>query len=118
MHSITIPIHSFVDVITNSSSEVFVTANEKTVEVVKEIINVYLKDAGYAETADQLFDIELVYDGYDENDKRVEKVGESEYSPSRIRVTPIASVDNPKLIELAKLMNKLNGAFIGAEFCT
>lgn len=117
MHLI-IPVHSVIDVITNSSSEVFVTANTKTIEIVKEIINTYLKDACYAETADQLFDIELVHKGYNDNDEEIDVVGQSPYSPSRIRVTPISSVDNPKLIELAELMNKLNDAFHGSEFVT
>ncbi|MFA6089869.1 MAG: hypothetical protein WC755_08480 [Candidatus Woesearchaeota archaeon] len=33
-----IPTHSFVDVITNSSTELFVTSTDKTVEAVKEIL--------------------------------------------------------------------------------
>lgn len=118
MASIIIPVHSVIDVITNSSSEVFVTAHKKTIEIVKEIINVYLKDACYAETADELFDIELVYKAYNDDDQKVEMVGESEYAPSKIRVTPKAVVDNPKLIELAKVMNKINDAFYGSEYMT
>ena len=117
MKSITIPVHSFVDVITNSSSEVFVTANKKTIEVVTEIINAYLKDACYAETADQLFDIELVHKGFDSgSDNEIDVVGASDYAPSKIRITPISSVDNPKLIALAKIMEKLNSAFVCQEF--
>lgn len=60
MQSILIPIHSFVDLITNSSSEVFVEATEKTVETVKDIINEVLKLQNSSKTADDLFSFTLV----------------------------------------------------------
>jgi hypothetical protein len=57
MKSLFIPIHSFVDVITNSSSEIFISADEGTVKAVKELINNLLKGVGSTQTADDLFDI-------------------------------------------------------------
>lgn len=74
MQSILIPIHSFVDLITNSSSEVFVQATEKTVETVKDIINEVLKLQNSSKTADDLFSFTLVMndDGYNEETKKWE----------------------------------------------
>ena len=57
MKSLIIPVHSFVDVITNSSSEIFTSANEGTVKAVKELINNLLIGVGSNKTADDLFDI-------------------------------------------------------------
>ena len=54
-----IPVHSFVDLITNSSTEIYIQATTKTVESVKEIINNLLKVNGSGYTADDLFEISL-----------------------------------------------------------
>lgn len=60
MNSIPIPIHSFVDLITNSSSETFVCADKKTVQAVKELVNTFLRMGGLTQKADDLFTFELV----------------------------------------------------------
>ena len=57
-----IPIHSFVDLITNSSSEIFVSADENTVKAVKKLIDNILKASGSDKTADDLFEISLGYE--------------------------------------------------------
>jgi len=62
MH-INIPIHSVVALITNSSSEIFVSADESTVKAIKKITNDILKAGGSTQTADDLFTFEL--DGTD-----------------------------------------------------
>ncbi len=54
-----IPVHSFVDLITNSSTEIYIQATTKTVESVKEIINNLLKVNSSGYTADDLFEISL-----------------------------------------------------------
>lgn len=46
MTTFTICIHSFIDLITNSSSESFVAANDRTLEAVRKIINATLKAGG------------------------------------------------------------------------
>ena len=58
--TITIPIHSFVDLITNSSSEIFVSADANTVKAVKKLIDNILKASGSDKTADDLFEISLL----------------------------------------------------------
>ena len=60
--TITIPIHSFVDLITNSSSEIFVSADANTVKAVKKLIDNILKASGSDKTADDLFEIGLGYE--------------------------------------------------------
>ncbi len=57
MKTLFIPIHSFVDVITNSSSEIFVSADDSTAKAVKELINHLLKGVGSPKTSDDLFDV-------------------------------------------------------------
>ena len=60
--TITIPIHSFVDLITNSSSEIFVAADENTIKAVRKLIDNILKASGSDKTSDDLFDIGLGYE--------------------------------------------------------
>lgn len=56
-----IPVHSFVDLITNSSSEIFVSAGDSTVASAKEIVNKILAAGGSLATCDDLFNISLLY---------------------------------------------------------
>jgi len=115
--TLTISVHSFVDLITNSSSEVYVTANKKTVKVVKSIIELFLKNAGIERDVGELFTIELVYTGYDgETDEEADMIGESDYAPSRIRITQKTD-SGEDLKKLSDVLNKLNGAFEGKDFC-
>jgi len=64
--SIDIPVHSVVDLITNSSSEIFVMATDKTVTTIRNLVDALLKLAGSTQSADELFTFELMY--YDFND--------------------------------------------------
>ena len=67
--SLIIPIHSFVDVITNSSSEIFVSADQNTVKAIKKLVDNIISASAWGNdqanadiaTADDLFDFELVY---------------------------------------------------------
>lgn len=54
-----IPVHSFVDLITNSSSEVYVMAGKGTIQSIKDIVNKLLAIGGSQQTADDLFTFEL-----------------------------------------------------------
>lgn len=59
MNSVSFHIHSVVDLITNSSSEIFTFVNTGYIKSVKELINELLKQGGSTKTADDLFDIEV-----------------------------------------------------------
>ena len=55
----TLKIHSFVDLITNSSTEIYIGANERTITTIKELINNILKIGGSTLTSDDLFELSL-----------------------------------------------------------
>lgn len=50
-----IPIHSFIDVITNSSTSVYVGCHSNTVKFAKDLVNDLLKAAGSEKNADDVF---------------------------------------------------------------
>lgn len=62
MKSLFIPIHSFVDVITNSSTEVYISVADKTIETVRALVDNLLKFAGSTKTSVELFDVAVVYE--------------------------------------------------------
>ena len=59
MKKLVIPIHSFVDVITNSSTTIYVGCHSNTIEYAKDLINNLLKIAGSDKKADDLFEFEI-----------------------------------------------------------
>lgn len=60
MTTFTLHVHSFVDLITNSSSELFAAANDRTLETVRAIINATLKAGGSTKCCDDLVLLKLV----------------------------------------------------------
>jgi len=95
MKTLIIPIHSFIDLITNSSSEVFVTADKTTIAAIKNVIDALLLIGGGKETCDDLFEVVL------ENTDG----GYGYYNIIRV----IAK--DPNCCNAATLINKLNEAF-------
>ena len=57
-----IPVHSFVDLITNSSSEVYVEATQSTINGIKKLVDHLLKIGGSPLTTDELFTFDVVFD--------------------------------------------------------
>lgn len=55
-----IPVHSIVDVITNSSSVIYTEASYNAIELAKKIINSVLALGGSNKTADDLFNFKIV----------------------------------------------------------
>lgn len=127
MTTLTIPIHSFVDLITNSSSEVFVCATEKTISTIHEAINHILKASNQPQLrSEQLFDIKLavrVDDQYNSETKKYytetylegsdEFKNNLEYNAVTISVIPKS--DNADIIAAANVLNKLKDTFEGEE---
>jgi hypothetical protein len=60
MKAIKVNVHSIIDVITNSSTEIFSGAKSQATEVAKELINKILSEGGSDKTADDLFTFETV----------------------------------------------------------
>jgi hypothetical protein len=70
MKQIRISIHSFVALITNSSSEIFSSAGEATVQAAKEIVNNILAAGGSLAKCDDLFNVKLSYNFRHEGEVR------------------------------------------------
>lgn len=115
--SIILSVHSFVDLITNSSSETYLTASDKTLGAIKDIIKLFLENANIATPVDELFDVKLVYTGYNDETGREEDMDgpdPDEFRPSRIKVSVKPGVTD--FGELVKVLNALNSAFSAETF--
>ena len=86
---VSIPVHSVIDLITNSSTEIFVYS-EKSLEPCKELINEILSLQGIDKKCDDLFDIKVVFDergldDYIENEKYEAKYNKKEFDEEKIK---------------------------------
>ena len=59
-----INLHSIVDVITNSSTEIFINCHSNTVGKITEFFNKMLKMAGATKSFEDLYDVEIREQGY------------------------------------------------------
>lgn len=87
-----INIQSITDIVTNSSTEVFIRIKETAINTVKEPINNLLKISGSTLQADDLFTIEILYD-----------------DSSDLMVTP--KQDTTECIEAAVILSSLRSLF-------
>jgi len=120
-NSYIIRVHSFVDLITNSSTELFVSANNKSAETVQDIINGILALGGSTVKAEDLFTFEIVVEDPDsyptkfypvKSDKGKEIIDECDGgngATQHIRLTPL--VDSPEAKKIAKVMSNLTELF-------
>lgn len=97
-----ITVHSFVDLITNSSSEVFLCADANAAEGIRKIIDAVLKAANSTCRCDDMFNIEVLFAVRSDNgwSRDVEFVPEAEFNSicekweaCRRNKTPGVSVD-------------------------
>jgi len=65
MKEIRIPIHSTIDVITNSSTEIFVSAASNSVEGIRDILQEIITLGGGDKKVEEIFDITLQYEEKD-----------------------------------------------------
>lgn len=140
MKTLIIPVHSFVDVITNSSSEIYVSAGKSTVKAIKELVNNILLIAGSKQTADDLFNIDITFRvDYSENGKYKQEyftneeieagieagkfeeddvrrtAGEGDYEVSYLRVTP--KIDSEEAKNICRTLSDLPGLYdISSEY--
>lgn len=87
-----INIQSITDIVTNSSTEVFIRIKETAINTVKKLINNLLKISGSTLQADNLFTIEILYD-----------------DSSDLMVTP--KQDTTECIEAAVILSSLRSLF-------
>lgn len=123
--SLTISVHSTVDLITNSSSEIFISAKDSSAKVIKKMIAGIIAASGSTKTVDS-YDIEggdlefkgRKYRSWDNiylTEAEAEELGdrvskqsnEYEYVESEIRVTALV----PEAEETAKILSSLESLF-------
>lgn len=133
--SLYIPIHSFVDLITNSSSELFVSANKETLKAIKDIISNILSLGGSDKKLEDIFDVTLIieegtyYDNEKGEDVDFEEIdyfshegkkiwkelGDSESQPAlQVRVTPKDKSDKVAK-KTAEILSTINNYFTSEE---
>lgn len=91
-----IPIHSLIDLITNSSSEVFVTSDRETLSKLRSMIDAILVAGSSTKKCEDLFKLSL----------RREDGGYGDYN-----VVAVSAV-NPNSVEAAKLLDQINSVFM------
>ena len=104
MTKVTLHIHSFVDIITNSSSEIYVEATENTIKNVKTLVDSLLAIGGSSLKSDDLFELSLLDPNGDEN---------SSYSddyPTVDLVVKAKTIDKNAIIA-AKILSSLTDIF-------
>jgi len=111
----TFPVHSFVDLITNSSTELYIEATEKTVESIKDLVNKILSLGGSKLTCDDLFTVEIDKVGFEENySQPYDEYAKEEYHDGNHDVGLIVKCrdENSELgKETAKILAHLCGMF-------
>lgn len=70
--------HSFVDVITNSSTTIY-TYSKSSIEPAKKLINSFVKLMGYSKTADEMFFIDCFPDFWEKWDDFIERTVENDF---------------------------------------
>ena len=98
MKSFILNIHSFIDVITNSSTEIFIDYS-RSIRPCKEMINEMLKTFGVEQSCDDIFEVKLI----NEND---------ECSPAMLMIT----IKDAKYARLASLIKKFLESGEAIEF--
>lgn len=112
---IKIPIHSFINVITNSSTEIYIMATEKTIETIKEIVNSLLSIGGSELTCDDLFVVELNYPDIEDwlwdYDNSMEKAIDAYTSRDTYDCYVKVTAKDSKHVTAAKLLSSLHNLF-------
>ena len=119
MNTLYIPLHSFIDVVTNSSSEIFVFANTQTLNTIEKLVTDILKLGGSSQKATDLFEFDLVFDTYEakipldsEAGKLFEKEHQYDEVPTRIMLR-VRTLDtsNAASIQIAAVLSNLTKLF-------
>lgn len=89
MKKLIIPIQSFIDVVTNSSTEIFVEATTYTKDHIIDMVNEILKAGGSDKTCDDLFDIQLIDSNIEVTAKNSESLEAATYLNSLANIFEI-----------------------------
>ena len=102
-----IRIHSFIDIITNSSTEIFVQANMNTVKNIKALIDSVLAIGGSKLKCDDVFLISLNNDSEDDE--------EDDYEDGRVFLEAKTLLDTNDARTATAILCKLQDLFEGVE---
>lgn len=126
MNKVSIPLHSFVDLITNSSSEVFVEPTEKTKDVIYDIIDLLLKREGIDKKSRDIADVWLyvLSDVFNESTQRYEErqvyEGDVEYDASckSVYLEVVVRPEYENIKKFTDLLSQLVGTVEGvSKYC-
>ena len=113
MTTLRIPLHSFVDLITNSSSEIFISATDSTVTAIRKLVDSLLLAGGSKFTVDEMFEITL------EDNPHYEKEDQDYYERnmgSRKQIIVIKTkIDSPAASAAAGILANLTESFFIQE---
>ena len=76
--------HSLIDVITNSSTEIFTTTSRSAISDLKDLINMMLREAGVDKTADDLYEFKEDFDDYAK--ERIVSSTYKDYNPRKLKL--------------------------------
>ena len=98
-----IKIHSFVDLVTNSSTETYVCATEKTMETVKELLGMFVGK----NNVDAMFDFYFSYESYDSKEELIQDgvnpediLSESKWGECEVKVADPSDAPENSHVEL------------------
>ena len=124
MNQLKLTVHSFIDLITNSSTEIYVSAHDKTIRAAKAMVNKVLAAAGAAQTADDLFDFALTVTVTNEKTWKESEVDvkspegkealENQEQPE-LHLLVTAKADSPDANAAAKALSELSELFNAEE---
>jgi hypothetical protein len=106
MKTFKIKLHSFVDVITNSSTEIFVRS-EKCIQPAKEMFAELLKLIGENKSVDEIFDIKIDFEDPDDHDYKYDEVNENDLEETSGDTVLIITVKDKKYENLCEKLIKL-----------
>ena len=112
LKQITLKIHSFIDIITNSSTEIYVQASDSTIKSIKSLVNSLLAIGGSSLKCDDIFIMKLVSDRdeyEDEEDEDEDSGYDEDYSDISVSVNPIIEGNDAKIA--SKILSDLTGLF-------
>nr|DAK03764.1 MAG TPA: hypothetical protein [Bacteriophage sp.] len=131
VHNMMVNIQSVSDVITNSSSEVFVIYNQEGINTIKNLVNSILKLSESKYSCDDLFDIQFKWDDiaeeYYNDDGGLKRTGKTleeyrqclqderlqymEGAPMIIGIKVIPKLNIPECKEAAKILSTIDNIF-------
>ena len=108
-NTLRIPLHSFVDLITNSSSEIFVSATDSTVTAIKKLVDSLLLAGGSKFTVDELFEITLEDNPHYEKDSQ--DYYERELGQRKQIIVIKTKIESPAAAQAAGILANLTESF-------